>query len=87
MSRLDFSLVKVGDETCRAIPGGHALTATAYVARVSGHHLEHYVAVAEATERYVGWGTEDYQAAHLRLRRRLRDQVRELATVNAREAD
>lgn len=87
MSRLDFSLLKVGDETCRPIPGGHALTATAYVARVSGDRLEHYVAVAEATQSYVGWGAEDYQAAHLRLRRRLRDQVRELATVHARDAD
>ncbi|MGE8128511.1 hypothetical protein ACQKQD_16170 [Methylobacterium sp. NPDC080182] len=84
---LDYSLVKLSDETCRAIPGGHALTATAYVARVSGDRLEHYVAVAGATESYVGWGTEDYQAAHLRLRRRLRDRLSELATVAAREAD
>jgi len=84
---LDFSLAKVGDETCRAVPGGHELAVTAYVARISGDRLEHYVAVASETERYVGWGTEDYQAAHLRLRRRLRQRLVELATIHAREAD
>ncbi|MGW9821922.1 hypothetical protein ACUXK4_004511 [Methylorubrum extorquens] len=84
---LDFSLVKVGDETCRAVDGGHELTATAYVARVSGDRLEHFVAVASETEAYLGWGAEDYQAANLRLHRRLRGRVRELATIHAREAD
>lgn len=60
MSRLDYSLVKVGDETCRAIPVGHELTAGAYVARVSGDRLEHYVLVAEVWETHLGWAAEDY---------------------------
>lgn len=86
-SRLDFSLVKVGDETCRAVPGGHELAVTAYVARVSGDRLLHYAAVAEVRETYLGWGAEDYETAHLRLRRRMRNRLDELATIAAREAD
>ena len=45
-SRLYFSLVKIGDETCRAVPDGHELTATASVARVSGDRLLFFVPVA-----------------------------------------
>jgi hypothetical protein len=84
---LDFSLVRTGDETLRPVDGGHELALTASVARVSGDELDHFVPVAEVRETYLGWGAEDYMAAHLRLRRRMRNRLDELATVAAREAD
>lgn len=86
-SRLDFTLRRIWDETVTAVPGGHELAATAYVARVSGDRLLHYVAVATATERYAGWQPEDYQAASLRLHRRLRNRMLDAERRHEREHD
>ncbi|AWI88454.1 MULTISPECIES: hypothetical protein [Bacteria] len=86
-SRLYFSLVKIGDETCRAVPDGHELTATASVARVSGDRLLFFVPVATETEFYAGWEPEDYQRANARLHRTLRHRLREFRLHAERDAD
>lgn len=86
-SRLDYSLRKIGDETCRAVIDGHELTATASVARVSGDRLLHFVPVVTETEFYAGWEPEDYQRANARLHQALRQRLRKLRIQAERDAD
>ncbi|WP_375462977.1 hypothetical protein [uncultured Methylobacterium sp.] len=86
-SHLDFALVRISDEALTAVPGGHEMTATAYVARVVGDRLLHFVAVASETEFYAGWEVEDYQRANARLHRTLRDRLRDHRIQAQREAD
>lgn len=85
--RLDYSLARIDNARVRAVPGGHELSTTVWVARVDGDRLCHDVAVAELVEVYEGWEARDYQAANLTLRRRARDTLRDLATAYARESD
>ena len=85
--RLDYSLVRIDPEVCRAVPGGHELTATAYAARVGDEKLHRFAEVATETEAYEGWDPADYQRASLRLHRRLRDRLRELRLQAERDAD
>lgn len=48
-SHLDFALAWISDETLTAVPGGNEMAATAYVARMFGDCLLHFVAVASGT--------------------------------------
>lgn len=86
-SHLDFSLRRVTDEAVRAVTGGHEVSATVSVARNDGVRLLRWVEVAHDREFYAGWQPEDHQAALLRLHRRLKARVADLAVEHARERD
>ncbi|QEE39831.1 MULTISPECIES: hypothetical protein [unclassified Methylobacterium] len=84
---LDFALSSIGDETVRAVSGGHEISVAIRVPRIEGERISRFVTVAEVRETYAGWGTEAYQAAHLRLRRAARDRLRDLTIQHQREVD
>lgn len=86
-SHRDFALRRVTDEAVRAVNGGHVVFATVSVARTDGVHLLRWVEVAHDAEFYAGWEPKDHQAASLRLHRRLKVRVADLAAEHARERD
>ena len=86
-SHLAFALRRVTDEAVLAVPGGHEVSATISVARTDGVRLLRWVEVAHDAEFYAGWQPEDHQRALLRLHRRLRTRLADLALQHTRERD